>query len=109
MLQCGITVMAGSSPHETSPYQVESANVRQQDEFLNLEHQKDLEIHQEDSLHTVHSNFRRKGHAAHEQGNENVMQREIDDLKKQLRRTKQKRSPSSSDASSNDEEDTIYK
>ena len=37
------------------------------------------------------------------------MQREIDDLKKQLRRAKQKRSPSSSDVSSNDEEDTIYK
>ena len=37
------------------------------------------------------------------------MQREIDDLKKQLRRAKQKQSPSSSDVSSNDEEDTIYR
>ena len=37
------------------------------------------------------------------------MQREIDDLKKQLRRAQQKRSPSSSDISSNDEEDTIYR
>ena len=37
------------------------------------------------------------------------MQQEIDDLKKQLCRTQQKRSPSSSDVSSNDEEDTIYK
>ena len=37
------------------------------------------------------------------------MQREIDDLKKQLRRAQQKRSPSSSDVSSNDEEDTIYR
>ena len=36
MLQCSITVMAGLGPHETSPHQVESANVRQQDEFLNL-------------------------------------------------------------------------
>ena len=33
----------------------------------------------------------------------------IDDLKKQLRRAQQKRSPSSSDVSSNDEEDTIYR
>ena len=49
--------MAGLGPHETSLHQVESANVRQQDEFLNLEHQKDLENHQEDSLHTVHSGF----------------------------------------------------
>ena len=37
------------------------------------------------------------------------MQQEIDDLKKQLRRAQQKRSLSSSDVSSNDEEDTIYK
>ena len=37
------------------------------------------------------------------------MQREIDDLKKQLHRARQKRSPSSSDVSSNNEEDTIYR
>ena len=37
------------------------------------------------------------------------MQREIDDLKKQLYRAQQKQSPSSSDVSSNDEEDTIYR
>ena len=37
------------------------------------------------------------------------MQREIDDLKKQLRRAQQKRSPSNSDVYSNDEEDTIYR
>ena len=37
------------------------------------------------------------------------MQREIDDLKKQLHRAKQKRFPSSSDVSSNDEDDTIYR
>ena len=36
------------------------------------------------------------------------MQREIDDWKKQLRRTKQKQYPSSSDVFSNDEEDTMY-
>ena len=37
------------------------------------------------------------------------MQQEIDDLKKQLRRAQQKRSPSNFDVSSNDEEDTIYR
>ena len=109
MLQCSITVMVGSGPHETSPHQVESANIRLQDEFFNIEHQKDLENHQEDSLHTVHSGFQRKGHAAHEQGDEKAMQQEIDDLKKQLCQAKQKRSPSSSDVSSNDEEYTIYR
>ena len=37
------------------------------------------------------------------------MQREIDDLKKRLRRAQRKQSPSSSDVSSNDEEDTSYR
>ena len=37
------------------------------------------------------------------------MQREIDDLKKQLRRAQRKQSPPSFDVSSNDKEDTIYR
>ena len=63
-------------------------------------------------MHTIHTNgsgFQRKGHVAYEQGDEKAMQREIDDWKKQLRRTKQKQYPSSSDVFSNDEEDTIYR
>ena len=51
----------------------------------------------------------KEGHVAHKQGDEKAMQREIDDLKKQLRQAQQKQSPSSSDVSSNDEEDTIYR
>ena len=81
--------MARSGPHQTSPYQAESANVRQQDEFLNLEREKDLENYQEGNLHIVYtggSDFRRKCYAAHEQGDEKAMQQEIDDLKRQLRR-----------------------
>ena len=104
--------MTGSGPHQISLHQAESANVRRQDEPLNLKHQRDRENYQKGSMHTVHtdgSGFRRKGYVAHEQGDEKVMQREIDDLKKQLRRAKQKQSPSSSDVSSNDEEDTIYR
>ena len=104
--------MAGLDPHQTSPHQAESANIRQQDEFLNLERQRDQENYQKGSMHTVHtdgSGFQRKGHAAHEQGDEKAMQREIDDLKKQLHQEKQKRSPFSSDVSSNDEDDTTYK
>ena len=61
------------------------------------------------TLHTGGSDYRRKGHTMHEQGDEKDMQREIDDLKEQFRRAQQKRSPSSSDVSSNDEEDIIYK
>ena len=70
-------VITGSGPHQTSPHQAESVNVREQDEFLNLEREKDLENYQEGSLHTVHtggSGFRRKGHAIHEQGDEKAMQ-----------------------------------
>ena len=83
--------MAGSSPHQTSPHQAKSANVRQQDEFLNLERERDWENYQEGNMHIVHtggSSFRRKGHVAHKQGDEKSMQREIDDLKKQLHRAK---------------------
>ena len=42
--------MAGSRPHQTSPHHVESANVHQQDELHNLEHEKDLDNYQEGSL-----------------------------------------------------------
>ena len=67
---------------------MESANVHQQDEFLNLERERDRENYQEGSVHTVHtsgSGFWRKCHVAYEQSDEKVMQWEIDDLKKQLR------------------------
>ena len=102
--------MAGLGPHQTSPHHAESANVRQQDELHNLEREKDLDNYQEGNLQTLHtggSGFRRKGCAVHEQGDEKAMQREIDDLKRQLRRAQRKQSPPSSDVSSNDEEDII--
>ena len=70
------------------------------------------ENYQEGNVHTIHtsgSGFRRKCHISHERDDNKVMQREIDDLKKQLHRAQQKWSPSSSNVSSNDEEDTIYR
>ena len=45
----------------------------------------------------------------HEQGDEKAMQRKIDDLKRQLCRAQRKQSPPSSDVSSNDKEDNIYR
>ena len=80
--------MAGSGPHQTSPHHAESANVRQQDELHDLEREKDLDNYQESSLQTLHtggSGFRRKGRVVHEQGDEKAMQRDIDELKRQLR------------------------
>ena len=98
--------------HQASPHQAEFTNVHQQDGFLNLECKRDRESYQECSVHTIHtggSGFRRKGHISHERDDNKVMQREIDNLKKQLRRAQHKRSPSSSDVSSNDKEDTTYR
>ena len=66
---------------------MESANVRQQDEFLNLERERDRQNYQEGSVYTIHtdgSGFRRKSHISHKRDNDKVMQRKIDDLKKQL-------------------------
>ena len=80
--------MVGLSLHQASPHQAESANVHQQDGFLNLERKRDRENYQECSVHTIHtggSGFQRKGHVSHEKYDDKAMQREIDDLKKQLR------------------------
>ena len=81
--------MAGSSPYQASPHQAESANVHQPDDFLKLERKRDRENYQEGSVHTTYtsrSGFWRKGHISHKQDDDKAMQREIDDLKKQLRR-----------------------
>ena len=45
----------------------------------------------------------------HEQADENDLQREIDYLKKKLRRAQRKQTPSSSDVSSNDDGDASYR
>ena len=45
----------------------------------------------------------------HEQADEKDLQREIEDLKKKLRRAQRKQTPSSSDISSNDEGDASYR
>ena len=78
--------MVGLGPHQTSSHQAESANVRQQDDLLNLERRQN---YQEGSVHSVHtdgSGFRRKRNVFHERDNDKTIQQDIDDLKKQLRR-----------------------
>ena len=104
--------MAGSCPHQTSLHQAESANFHQQDDFLNLERERDRKKYQEGSVHTTHtsvSHFRRGSHLSHGRDDNKAMQWEIDDLKKQLHRAQQRWSPSNSDVFSNEEEDTIYR
>ena len=104
--------MVGSGSHQTSPNHAESANVHQQGELHDLVCEKDMDNQQEGNLQTLHtsgSGYRRRGHAMHEQGDEKAMQREIDNLKKRLRRAQRKQSPPNSNVSSNDEEDTSYR
>ena len=89
MLVRFITVMAGSGPHEISPPHSESVNVHQQDELHNLEHGNHVGNQQEGSSQTLHagrSGYRRSRHLVHEQADEKDLQREIEDLKKKLRR-----------------------
>ena len=61
------------------------------------------------TLHTGGSGYRRRSHLIHEQADEKAMQREIDNLKKRLRRAQRKRTPSNSNVSSNDDEDASYR
>ena len=81
--------MAGSGPQQISPPHAESANVHQQGELHNLEHRNHVDNQQEGSsqmLHAGGSRYQRKNHLVHEQADEKDLQREIDDLKKKLRR-----------------------
>ena len=71
-----------------------------------------MDNQQEGSLQTLHTGgngYRRRSHLVHEQADENDLQREIDDLKKRLRRAQRKQTPSSSDVSSNNDEVASYR
>ena len=60
------------------------------------------------TTHTNRSQSRGKSHVSHAK-NERDMQREIDELKKKLRRARRRRSPLGSESSSEDAEDATYK
>ena len=101
--------MTGSGPQQISPSHAESVNVHQQGELHNLEHGNHVDNQQEGSsqmLHAGRSGYRRRSHLVHEQVDEKDLQREIEDLKRKLRRAQRKQTPSSSDVSSNDEGDS---
>ena len=112
MLVRFITVMAGLGPQQISPPHAESANIHQQGELHNLEHGNHIDNQQEGSSQTLHasrSGYRRKSYLVHEQADEKDLQREIEDLKRKLRRAQRKQTPSSSDVSSNDDGDASYR
>ena len=88
--------MAGSGPHQTNPPHAESANIHQQGELHNLEHRNHMDNQQEGSsqmLHAGGSGYQRRSHLVHKQADEKDLQREIDDLKKKLRRAQRKQTP----------------
>ena len=93
--------MVGSGPN-----QAESMGSQRQDHFRNLEQRRD----QEGSVHTTHtsrSQSRGESHLSYEENARN-MQREIDHLRRKLRRERQ-RTPSSSISSSGGEVDSSHK
>ena len=104
--------MVGSGPYQTSPHQAESTSSQWQDDFLNLEWERDRERYQEGSVHTSHtsrSHSRVRSHVSQRQNSNKAMQLEIDDLKKKLHRAQRKQTPSSSNMSSSNKEDDNYR
>ena len=104
--------MVGSSPHQTNPHQAESTGSQRQDDFLNLEWERDQERYQEGSVHTSRrsrSHSRIGSHVSQRQNNNKAMQLEIDDLKKKLCCAQQRQTPSNPNSSSDDEEDDSYR
>ena len=92
---------------ESGPHQQESMGSQRQDDFLNLERKQD----RKGSIHTTHtskSHFQVGSHVFQEQNNR-AMQREIDHLKKELRHARQRRTPSWSNSSTDDEKDGSYR
>ena len=92
--------------------QAEPANSQRQDDFLNFERERDWAEYREGSVSTTYtskSNSRGGSHISQRRDDNKAMQKEIDDLKKKLRHAQQKRSPSSFDGSSNDEDDASYR
>ena len=104
--------MAGSGPQQASPPHAESVNVSQPDELHNLERENHIDNQREGSSRTIHvgkSGYQRKSHVVQEHADEQDLQREIEGLKKKLRRAQRNHIPSSSDVSSNDEGEDSYR
>ena len=87
-------------------HQAESGGSQHNNPFANLQQRGG----HEGSVHTTHTNksqSRGKSHVSHAK-NERDMQCEIDELKKELRRTRRRRSSPDSELSSEEINDAIY-
>ena len=97
--------MVGSGPHRTEP-----AGSQHQDNFVNLERERDQDKHQEGTVRTTHTSksySKRGNHISQKQNDNRALQQEIDDLKRKLHHTQWKRPLSNSDTK--DEEDNNYR
>ena len=94
--------MEGSGELLVNSPQAEPTNSQRQDYFLNLERERDWAEYREGSVCTTHTSKSHSCFGSH------ISQRR-DDNKALLRHAQQKRSPSSSDGSSNGEDDASYR
>ena len=90
-----------------SPHQAVSGGSQHNNSMVNPQQRGDHE-ESEQTMHTNRSQSRGKSHVSHAK-NERDMQREIDELKKKLRRARQRRSSLGSESSSEDAEDATYR
>ena len=100
---------ATMGPHQgdANLHQAESRGSQHSNPFVNLQQRED----HEGSAHTTHtskSQSRGKSHVSHAK-NDRDMQREIDELKKELRRTRRKHSSPNSELSSDETDDATYR
>ena len=75
--------MVGSGLHQAGPYQTEPVGSQRQDNFLNLEWERDWERYQEGSMRTTHTSRSHSmvgSHVFQRQDKNKAQQQEIDDL-----------------------------
>ena len=96
-------------PHQgnNSPHQAESEGSQHNNSVVNPQQRGDHEGSGQ-TTHTNKSQSRGKSHVSHAK-NERDMQREIDELKKKLRRARRRRSSLGSKSSFEDVEDATYR
>ena len=97
----------GLHQDNVNPHQTESGGSQHNNSVVNPQQRGD----HEGSTHTTHtskSQSRGKSHVSHAK-NERDMQREIDELKKELRRARRRRSSPDSKLSSEETNDATYR
>ena len=99
--------MIGLHQGNDSPHQAELGGSQYNNSMVNPQQKGDHEGSRQ-TTHTNRSQLRGKSHVSYAK-NERDMQREIDELKKKLRRARRRRSSLGSESSSEDAEDATYR